>query len=539
MRFAKKLSLVAVSVLLANCGISSDEGTENAENAVTEPGSSSVAFDSREGLTSLRSETRRAVAQRSDIVASAIAYLSDAAEGAGTKRPEFTLISSTEVDPQDGLSHVRLQQTIDGIVVWGADSVVHLDAESVLGATGSVATGIDSVSKSRTMNETTALARAKQERFGSLAIVTEEESVEQVIHIADDGTPALAYHTRFYNELQGDTQPGMWNHIYDANTGALLARWNEVHTADAQASGPGGNPKWTHSWNNELDATINASGQAVLTTSRLTTLNMNHGSTASEVTGTLQNIGDAPINDAHGFAEITLNFLKDWMGRDSIDDRGFVIKSRVHYGNNYENAFWNGSQMTYGDGANRFYPLSGALDVCAHEIDHGFTSKHSNLTYSGQSGGLNEGFSDIAGKTAEAYYRTTPISWDLGADVFKTPNAALRYMCDPKRDGRSIDNASQFTSGLDPHYSSGVPNKSFCLASKRISSGSPTGTATKDGVKRAAQAYFLANAQYWTSGTTYVKGCQGVMDAARAMSYTPSELDALKQSWADVGVVCN
>jgi Zn-dependent metalloprotease len=227
------------------------------------------------------------------------------------------------------------------------------------------------------------------------------------------------------------------------------------------------------------------------------------------------------------------------MGRDSIDDHGFPIKSRVHYSNNYENAFWDGSQMTYGDGASRFYPLSGALDVCAHEIDHGFTSKHSNLTYAGQSGGLNEGFSDIAGKTAEAYYWNTPISWDLGADVFKQPNAALRYMCDPKRDGRSIENASEYRSGLDPHYSSGVPNKSFCLASKRISSGSPTGTATKDGVKRAAQAYYLANASYWTSGTTYVQGCQGVLDAARALHYTADEVAALKASWADVGVTCN
>ena len=538
MRLSKKLSLVAVSVLLAHCGVASDEGAQDSSNAVSEA-SSNTSFDSREGLTPFRSEKKSARAQRGDVVASAIEYLSSAAEMAGAKKPTFTVISTTEVDPQDGLAHVRLQQTINGLTVWGADSVVHLDADNVLGATGSVASGLDFVSKTGTLTDSAALLRAKQERYGSANVVTEDESVEQVVHIADDGTPVLALHTRFHNEIQGDIQPAVWNHIFDANTGALLARWNEVHTVDAQASGPGGNPKRTHSWNQELDVTVDATGKATMTTSRLKTLNMNHGSTASEVTGTVDSIGDAPINDAHGFAEITLNFLKDWMGRDSIDDRGFTIKSRVHYSTNYENAFWDGSQMTYGDGASRFYPLSGALDVCAHEIDHGFTSKHSNLTYSGQSGGLNEGFSDIAGKTAEAYYWNTPISWDLGADVFKTPNAALRYMCDPKKDGRSIDNAANYTSGLDPHYSSGVPNKSFCLASKRLSSGSSTGTATKDGVKRAAQAYYLANASYWTSGTTYVQGCQGVLDAARALHYTADEVAALKASWADVGVTCN
>lgn len=550
MRFAKKLSLVAVSVLLANCGVSSDEGVQSGQNAVTEPGAS-ANFDSHGGLTPFRSEQKSRRATRSDKVGAAIAYLTQT-ESVGAKNAEFAVVAVTDVDPQDGLGHVRLQQTVGGVPVWGADSVVHLNDDFVLGATGSIAQNLDGIASKAALDDKTALERAKTERYGDRVVVTEQETVEQVVHVADDGTPHLALHTRFYNEVQGDVGPALWNHVFDATTGALLARWNEIHTADPsaidpatmastdpQASGPGGNPKWTHSWSGELDVTMNASGQAVLTTDRLKTLNLANGTGAgTEVTGTLQSIGDAPINDAHGFAEITLNFLRDWMGRDSIDDHGFQIKSRVHYSTNYENAFWNGTQMTYGDGKNRFYPLSGALDVCAHEIDHGFTAKHSNLRYSGQSGGLNEGFSDIAGKTAEFYYRENP-NWDLGGDVFKQANAALRYMCDPKKDGRSIDNAAQFTSSMDPHYSSGVPNKSFCLASKRMSSGSPTGTATKDGVKRTAQAYFLANAQYWTTGTTYVQGCQGVMDAARAMSYTETELAALKQSWADVGVACN
>lgn len=538
MRLSHKLSLVALAVLLANCGVSSDEGVEKNENAAT-AGTGDAAIDSRDGLKSLRREVKEPRVARADIVGTAIAYLSEAAtESAGVKSPEFTVLSVTDKDPADGLAHVRLQQTMKGIPVWGADAVVHLDDENVLGATGSLATE-SLASLTVTLTDAAALAKAKTERYGSLEVLTERETVTQVVHIADDGTPHLALHTQFFNEAQDSIEPALWNHIFDANTGALLARWNDVHTADSQASGPGGNPKWVHSWNGELDATMNASGQAVLTTSRLKTLNMNQtSSTASEVTGTLQLIGDAPINDAHGFAEITLNFLRDWMGRNSIDDNGFAIKSRVHYNRNYENAFWDGTQMTYGDGASTFYPLSGALDVVSHEIHHGFTSKHSNLRYSSQSGGLNEGFSDIAGKAAEFYYRSNP-TWDLGADVFKAPGKALRYMCDPKKDGRSIDNASAFTSGMDPHYSSGVPNKAFCLASKRISSGAATGTATRDGVKRAAAPFFLANAQYWTSGTTYVQGCQGVMDAARAMSYTAAELAALKQSWADVGVACN
>jgi pseudolysin/vibriolysin len=535
MRLTHKLSLVAVAILLANCTLPSDDGVQSNEAAAT----TSDSFDSRDGLTAIRDGAQKERVTRSDAVGAAIAYLTDTAESAGVNSPEFKLLNNTDRDPQDGLTHVRLQQTFQGVLVWGADSVVHMDSAQVRGATGAVATKLAGMNMNATLSPSSILAKAKEERFGSRPVVTERESAEKVVHIGDDGTPRIAIHTKFFNELQGDVEPGFWNHIYDANTGELLARWNEVMTETVQASGPGGNPKWVHSWNHELDAETQAGGTVVFNTSRLRTVNMNQGASAmAEVTGSVDNIGDAPINDAHGFAEITLNFLKDWMNRDSIDDHGFKILSRVHYQRNYENAFWDGTQMTYGDGASRFYPLSGGLDVCAHEIDHGFTSKHSNLTYSGQSGGNNESFSDIAGKTAEWYYKPTP-NWDLGGDVFKQPNAALRYMCDPTKDGKSIDKVSDFHN-QDVHYTSGVMNKSFCLSSKRISNnGDATVEATKDGVKRAAQAYFLANASYWTSGTNYVQACQGVLDAARAMHYTDSEVNSLKQSWADVGAMCN
>jgi hypothetical protein len=173
----------------------------------------------------------------------------------------------------------------------------------------------------------------------------------------------------------------------------------------------------------------------------------------------------------------------------------------------------------------------------SHEIHHGFTTKHSNLAYAGEPGGLNEGFSDIAGKTAEFFYKANP-SWDLGADIFKQEGAALRYMCDPTRDGVSIDHASKMTPSLDPHYSSGVPNKFFCRLSKRLS-GDVGGAATAAGVRRAATAVYLANAHYWTSSTSFVQGCQGTIDAARSLQFSDDEVAAIKASWIDVGVYCD
>ncbi|MCV5736521.1 M4 family metallopeptidase, partial [Escherichia coli] len=91
--------------------------------------------------------------------------------------------------------------------------------------------------------------------------------------------------------------------------------------------------------------------------------------------------------------KVVYDMYKDWLNTAPLT---FQLQMRVHYRKRYENAFWNGSSMTFGDGASYFYPLV-SLDVSAHEVSHGFTEQNSNLIYSGQSGGINEAFSDMAG----------------------------------------------------------------------------------------------------------------------------------------------
>lgn len=102
--------------------------------------------------------------------------------------------------------------------------------------------------------------------------------------------------------------------------------------------------------------------------------------------------------------------------------------------------------MLFGDGATMFYPLV-SLDVAAHEVSHGFTEQNSGLIYRGQSGGMNEAFSDMAGEAAEFYMRGKN-DFLIGYDI-KKGSGALRYMDQPSRDGRSIDNASQYYNGID------------------------------------------------------------------------------------------
>jgi vibriolysin len=176
--------------------------------------------------------------------------------------------------------------------------------------------------------------------------------------------------------------------------------------------------------------------------------------------------------------------------------------------------------MTFGDGATTFYPLV-SLDVAAHEVSHGFTEQNSGLVYSGQSGGINEAFSDMAGEAAENYMKGSN-DWLVGAQIFKG-NGSLRYFEDPTRDGSSIGHASDYYDGIDVHHSSGVYNRAFYLLAN--TSGWNT--------RKAFEVFVLANRLYWGANTTYDQGACGVTKAATDLGYSLTDVAA---AFTTVGV---
>src|SRR5262245_22845583 len=311
----------------------------------------------------------------------------------------------------DGNDHVRMEQFHSGVRVFGGDIVVHADGNKFLALHGNIVANLDGFDVEPTFTALSAMQLAKGDYAGktknhSIPLTFSRETSELVILPAATGRQAtLAWRIEFFTEVQAGREPGLWNYFYDAKTGELLRQFNAIDTL-SEASGPGGNAKVARQWVMNLD--VEPSGtQFQMDTARLQTVDMMHATSGdgTVVVGPLDPIGDAPINDAHGFAEMTLNMLTEWQGFNSIDNMGFVIRSRVHYDSNFENAFWDGTQMTYGDGASTFFPLSGSVDVVAHEIDHGFTTFHSNLVYADESGGMNEGFSDVAGEVTEAFFK--------------------------------------------------------------------------------------------------------------------------------------
>ena len=256
--------------------------------------------------------------------------------------------------------------------------------------------------------------------------------------------------------------------------------------------------------------------------SNVKTVNLNHGTSGSNVftfdcsRNTHKEINGAysPLNDAHFFGNAIFSMFNDWYSTSPLTSQ---LVLRVHYGTSYENAFWDGSSMTFGDGGSRFYPLV-SLDVTAHEVAHGVTEQNSGLIYSAQSGGINEAFSDMAGEAAEYYVRGSN-DWLTGADIFKG-EGSLRYMEDPTRDGNSIGHADNYYNGIDVHHSSGVFNRAFFLL------------ANKDNwnTKLAFDVMYDANRFYWTPNTTFIEGACGVIHAADDLGYSVTDvIDSFEQ----------
>ena len=237
--------------------------------------------------------------------------------------------------------------------------------------------------------------------------------------------------------------------------------------------------------------------------------------------GTVSDRASAAVDAQYG-AEKTFDYYKNVQGRNGIRNDGVGARSRVHYGSNYQNAFWDGTQMTYGDGAGNTHPLV-ELDVAAHEMSHGVTENTAGLNYSGDAGGLNEATSDIFGTAVEFYAANAsdPGDYLIGEEIDLNGNGTpLRYMDKPSKDGASKDCWSSSLGGLDPHYSSGPLNHWFYLASEGsgaktvngTSYNSPTcdgSTVTGIGRDKAAKVWYRTLSTYLTSSSNYAAARDG------------------------------
>ncbi|WP_244237306.1 M4 family metallopeptidase [Corallococcus llansteffanensis] len=433
-----------------------------------------------------------------------------------------------------GVRNHRYQQTFRGLPIFGEHVIVNEEANGELRALfGRKVTGLErEISEGAPrLSSAQALDIAKGASLGSRvrAMLVTDESSRLMIFIDDDGRAHKAYVVSYFADIFGGGSPTRPMVIVDAEDGRVLKQWENLQHV-LIGTGPGGNLKtgqYEYGTNYGYLDVAQSGTTCTMTNTNVQTVNLNGGTSGSTPfsyvcpRNTVKNINGAysPLNDAHYFGSVIFNMYQAYVGKAPLT---FQLTMRVHYATGYENAFWNGSAMTFGDGASTFYPLV-SLDVASHEVSHGFTEQNSGLIYSGQSGGINEAYSDIAGEAAESYMRGGN-DFLVGADIFKS-SGALRYMSNPPLDGSSIGHASNYYNGLDVHYSSGVYNKAFYLL------------ATQAGwnTQRAFQVFARANDLYWTPSTDFNQGACGVQTAAQDYGYNVSDVAS---AFSAVGVSC-
>lgn len=247
--------------------------------------------------------------------------------------------------------------------------------------------------------------------------------------------------------------------------------------------------------------------------------------------------GDREVDEAYDGLGATYELFWERFGRDSIDDRGMPLHGWVHYGRDYDNAFWDGAQMVFGDGR-LFAPFTRSLDVIGHELTHGVTEHTARLQYLNQSGALNESVSDVFGSLVRQHrlgQTAAEADWLIGADLVLPgfPGVALRSMAAPGTAWEQDDQPAHmddYVRTLEDnggvHINSGIPNRAFHLVATAL--GGPAweraGRVWYDALRDPAlrpDATFAAFA---------------ALTAAAAARRGGEEAGAVGEAWAAVGV---
>jgi Zn-dependent metalloprotease len=263
-------------------------------------------------------------------------------------------------------------------------------------------------------------------------------------------------------------------------------------------------------------------------------------------------VTDPAVNEAYDGSGVTYDLYLDIFGRNSVDNKGLKLDSTVHYQKGYDNAFWDGKQMVYGDGdedqpvADRlFNRFTAALDVIGHELTHGVTQYEANLAYWDQSGALNESLSDVFGSLVKQYQRkqtADQADWIIGEGLFTTNviGVGIRSM---KAPGTAYNDP---VLGKDPqpahmkdyvktvednggvHINSGIPNHAFYVTALELG-----GYAWE----KAGRIWYKTLTDKLQERSTFQQACDLTFEAAGELYGANSlEQQAVKKGWSEVGI---
>ena len=460
-----------------------------------------------------------------------------ARHGAGTGHQEMTV----QIDER-GKSHRRVQQLYRGVPVFGGEAIVHLDADGNLeSVTDDYQSFVGPLDTTPRLTRDDAVAAALNAYGAGASALTAPPAAD--LWVLRQDRDRLVYRVRLRRE-DGSPQTALPVFFVDAADGRVVYRYDNLQTGTGVSLYSG-----TLSLNTYTDGTTYYLQDL---TRKVGTFDMNNNSSqtaAATPVSDADNVFDSGRQkaavDAQWGATQVYDYYSSKHGRNGIDGAqgpAFLkaadgvtglMTNRVHYSTNYCNAFWDGSSMTYGDGDGvDCLPLV-SVDIVGHEMTHGVIERTAALTYSGQSGGLNESFADIFGAMVERYAKgLSANTWLIGEEAIA---GGVRSMANPPSDGSSVDYYSANVGNLDVHYSSGIGNKAFYLL---VMGGTHHGgSMTGIGADAAEKIFFKALTTYMTSSTNYAGAKTATLDAAADLyGFGSAEYDATRTAWCLVGV---
>jgi Zn-dependent metalloprotease len=472
------------------------------------------------------------------------------------------VVSSAHVDRQS-MAHVRVQQRIQGIPVLGGEAIAHLNADgSTFADTDHLIGGI-TVSTTPGVTAAQAIDVAVSD-YGCRTCLTASPSASLWIVRDNAGVDHLTYRVQMVR-LDGTSQTALPVRFIDAHGGYVVLAYDNLQTGTGTGIyngtvtfGTGFNTQYSMYVMEDLTRRV----------STLDMLNLSDWSQGSESISNSTDVWNGPRHpaavDAHYAAKKYLDYLQLVHGRNGIDgeggpyytysfaDGGLLAAQVVHFGTNYNNAFWEPTRniVVYGDGDGAAFNPLVALDIAAHEMTHGVTQFAAGLLYQGESGAVNESWSDVFGAMLERYVRGESANTWLIAEEAYTPSIggdALRHMNDPhaaSNKGFTADDdpdhyTELYTGAADNggvHINSGIANKAFYLLAKGGThhlGGSMTGI----GADAAARIWFAALTSYMTSSTDFAGAREATTLAAAALYGNGStEQIAVARAWCLVGV---
>ncbi len=323
-----------------------------------------------------------------------------------------------------------------------------------------------------------------------------------------------------------------------------------VAAAAARRTIAAGRPPFRH--RGQLDLSVDGSGALIVELTDAANRTIFDAKNTQALPGTMVRaegedpVADATVNDAYDGLGATFSLLLDAFARNSLDGAGAPLNATVHYGEDYDNAFWDGERMVFGDGDGEvFIGFANSTTVIGHELAHGVIQHTANLVYRDQSGALNESIADVFGALTEQYLASQTAdaaTWLIGSEIFTAAvqGVALRNMLEPgtvydddvlgkdPQPGHMRDFVTMVEDNGGVHVNSGIPNRAFALLACDLG-----GFAWE----RAGHIWYLALSRDLSSTAAFVEFADATVSAAEAeYGKTSEEVRAVQRAWRAVGV---